>query len=54
MSYDMLNQKFFLSGLKFLEHEKKCVWHEDVREFSVIDSESRDVMGIFYLDPFSR
>ena len=42
------------SGLQFLELEKKNVWHEEVQEFSVVDLQSREVMGFFYLDAFSR
>lgn len=43
-----------LFGLKFQESERKYVWHEEVREFSVLDSESRQLLGFFYLDLFYR
>ncbi|MCA0447504.1 MAG: Zn-dependent oligopeptidase [Bacteroidetes bacterium] len=41
-------------GLDFREVENKSVWHEDVRQFEVIDQKSEQPIGTFYLDLFPR
>lgn len=40
--------------LDFKEVENKSVWHEDVRQFDVIDQETSQPIGTFYLDLFPR
>jgi len=41
-------------NLNFVEVQKPNVWHEDVREFKVIDSVTGEVKGVFYLDLYPR
>ncbi|KAH7365650.1 hypothetical protein KP509_18G039500 [Ceratopteris richardii] len=43
-----------LLGLKLQESRSRHVWHEDVREYEVFDSEKKACLGIIYLDLFSR
>ncbi|MCO5584082.1 hypothetical protein L7F22_038005 [Adiantum nelumboides] len=43
-----------LCGLKFQESKKSYVWHEDVKEYAVLDAESRKSLGFIYLDLFTR
>ncbi|KAK1318377.1 hypothetical protein QJS10_CPB04g01724 [Acorus calamus] len=43
-----------LFGLIFEEIEEAEVWHGTVRLFSVLDFTSRELLGYFYLDIFSR
>jgi len=45
-----------LLSLKFKElpKEKRHVWHEDVQQFEVYDTDSNQFMGHFYLDLFPR
>eukprot|EP00249_Psilotum_nudum_P019078 c27090_g1_i1 orf=493-2634(-) len=43
-----------LLGVTFKEYEKPFVWHSDVRLFSVIDSDTKLLMGYFYLDLYPR
>ncbi|MFW9807540.1 MAG: M3 family metallopeptidase, partial [Candidatus Thorarchaeota archaeon] len=41
-------------NLEFVEAEKPNIWHEDVREFKVIDKTNGQTLGVFYLDLFPR
>ncbi len=41
-------------ALDFQELEKPNIWHEDVREFKVIDKTTGNLLGVFYLDLFPR
>ncbi len=41
-------------GLKFNQIENPSVWHEEVTMYEVIDSESNQRLGYFYLDLFPR
>jgi len=41
-------------SLEFEEQKEPNVWHEDVREFRVVDKVSGNLMGVFYLDLFPR
>lgn len=43
-----------LLGLKFDEIKNPQAWHPDVQLFSVADSESKALLGYFYLDLFPR
>jgi len=43
-----------LLGLRFSLVEGADVWHEDVTMYSVVDAESGDLMGYFYLDLHPR
>jgi len=41
-------------NLEFVEAEKPNIWHEDVREFKVIDKTNGQTLGVFYLDLYPR
>lgn len=41
-------------NLEFIEAEKPNTWHDDVREFRVIDKTNDQTLGIFYLDLYPR
>ncbi|MHA1480806.1 MAG: M3 family metallopeptidase, partial [Candidatus Thorarchaeota archaeon] len=41
-------------NLEFKESDTPNIWHEDVREFLVIDKVTGNKLGIFYLDLFPR
>ncbi len=41
-------------SLQFEEQEEPNAWHEDVREFHVVDKISGNLLGVFYLDLFPR
>ncbi|KAL3328044.1 hypothetical protein AABB24_035615 [Solanum stoloniferum] len=43
-----------LFGLGFKEVEGAAVWHPDVQLFSVLDLSSKEFVGYFYLDLYSR
>jgi thimet oligopeptidase len=40
--------------LEFIESKNSNVWHEDVREFKVIDKVTNETKGLFYLDLYPR
>ncbi|TFG30861.1 hypothetical protein EU527_13875 [Candidatus Thorarchaeota archaeon] len=40
--------------LEFVESKSPNIWHEEVREFKVIDRATGQIKGIFYLDLFPR
>ncbi|XP_054707162.1 thimet oligopeptidase-like [Uloborus diversus] len=50
----LLNIYQELLSLKFKEIENAEVWHEDVKLYSVHDSEHQTLLGYFYLDLFPR
>jgi Zn-dependent oligopeptidase len=41
-------------NLTFIESKNPNAWHEDVREFKVVDAVSRETKGVFYLDLYPR
>ena len=43
-----------LLSLEFCEISNPDVWHEDVKMFSVVDKDTKEVIGYFYLDLFPR
>eukprot|EP00795_Rhopilema_esculentum_P016852 gene16852-8327_t len=43
-----------LLSLEFCEIANPDVWHADVKMFSVIDKDTKEVIGYFYLDLFPR
>ncbi len=41
-------------NLNFIETQTPNVWHEDVREFKVVDAVTEETKGVFYLDLYPR
>jgi len=41
-------------NLNFIESQSPNIWHEDVREFKVVDAITRETKGVFYLDLYPR
>ncbi|MFW9960540.1 MAG: M3 family metallopeptidase [Candidatus Thorarchaeota archaeon] len=41
-------------NLNFIETRTPYVWHEDVREFKVVDAVTEETKGVFYLDLYPR
>lgn len=50
----VLNVYQTVLNLEFIEAEKPNTWHDDVREFRVIDKTNDQTLGIFYLDLYPR
>lgn len=42
------------AGLKFKEVVKPTVWHPEVQQYAVTDTETGERMGYFYLDLHPR
>ncbi len=41
-------------NLEFIESNEPNVWHQDVKEFKVIDKTNGQTLGVFYLDLYPR
>ena len=41
-------------NLEFKESENPNVWHEDIKQYEVIDKTNNQLLGIFYLDLYPR